>query len=289
MNIQEANNIKNLYKGVSTSKKQDIALKAKKSKKKKILIERPSEEEEEEEDSEREYDEDEIILFIKKFNKFIKKRRPYKGERKKNPRSKRVCYNYGKNRYFITQCTYERNEKDNDKRKKFDKVYKKDKKYTKKKSYDQAHVGQEWNSSEESSESKSDEVTTIVIKGKTLSSKSLFPKLSKHTFLMAMEGRKKVKSNTSFSSKYVTSDENTLSSDNYESSDYDNHFPSELVKNPNAMIKGLMRQVGARDDLLEQQEELLVQEIKISKELKKLLALKKGKVEKLDQELAKSK
>jgi hypothetical protein len=33
MNIQEANNIKNLNKSVSTSKKQDIALKAKKSKK----------------------------------------------------------------------------------------------------------------------------------------------------------------------------------------------------------------------------------------------------------------
>jgi hypothetical protein len=57
MNIQEANNIKNLYKGVSTSKKQDIALKANKSKKKKVLIETPSEEkkeEEEEEDNERE-------------------------------------------------------------------------------------------------------------------------------------------------------------------------------------------------------------------------------------------
>jgi hypothetical protein len=55
------------------------------------------------------------------------------------------------------------------------------------------------------------------------------------------------------------------------------------------MIKGLMRQVRARDELLEQQEELLVQERKISEELKKLLALEKGKVEKLDQELAKSK
>ncbi len=50
MNIQEANNIKNLYKGVSTSKKQDIALKANKSKKKKVLIEIPSEEKEEEEE-----------------------------------------------------------------------------------------------------------------------------------------------------------------------------------------------------------------------------------------------
>ncbi len=61
------------------------------------------------------------------------------------------------------------------------------------------------------------------------------------------------------------------------------------MKNPNAMIKGLMRQVGASDDLLEQQEELIVQERKISEELKKLLALEKGKVEKLDQDLAKSK
>jgi hypothetical protein len=48
MNVQEANNIKNLYKSVSTSKKQDIALKANKSKKKKVLIESPSEKEEEE-------------------------------------------------------------------------------------------------------------------------------------------------------------------------------------------------------------------------------------------------
>jgi hypothetical protein len=67
VNIQEENNIKNLYKGVSTSKKQDITLKANKNNKKKVLIGSPSEEEE---DSEREYDEDEIDLFIKK-------RRPY--------------------------------------------------------------------------------------------------------------------------------------------------------------------------------------------------------------------
>jgi septal ring factor EnvC (AmiA/AmiB activator) len=66
-------------------------------------------------------------------------------------------------------------------------------------------------------------------------------------------------------------------------------LPSKLVKNANTMIKGLMKQIGARDELLEQQEELLVQERKISEELKKLLALEKGKVEKIDQELAQSK
>jgi hypothetical protein len=41
------------------------------------------------------------------------------------------------------------------------------------------------------------------------------------------------------------------------------------------MIKGLMRQVRVRDELLEQQEELLIQERKNSEELKKLLALEK--------------
>jgi hypothetical protein len=143
INIQKVNNIKNLYKGVSTSKKQDITLKANKSKKKKVLIESPSKEEEEEEDNKRKYDEYEVTLFIKKFNKFIKKRRPYKGERKEKPRSKRVCYNCGKNEHFITQYPYERKEEDNDNRNKFYKGYKKDKKYTKKKSYGQAHVDQE--------------------------------------------------------------------------------------------------------------------------------------------------
>jgi hypothetical protein len=71
---------------------------------------------------------------------------------------------------------------------------------------------------------------------------------------MAKESKKKVKSKSS-SSKYVTSIEDTLSSDNYASSDDDDSLPSKLVKTPNAMIKCLMKQVVARDELHEQQEE----------------------------------
>jgi hypothetical protein len=55
------------------------------------------------------------------------------------------------------------------------------------------------------------------------------------------------------------------------------------------MRKGLIKQVIVRNGLLEEQEKLLVQERKSNKELKKLLALEKGKVEKLDQELAQCK
>jgi hypothetical protein len=53
MNIQEANNIKNLYKSILTFTKQDIALKAtNKSKKKKAKIESLSEEEDDEDEKE---------------------------------------------------------------------------------------------------------------------------------------------------------------------------------------------------------------------------------------------
>jgi hypothetical protein len=76
-----------------------------------------------------------MALFIKKFNKFISKKRPLKGDRKEKPRSKWVCYNCGKNGYFIAQCPYERKEEDNNKKKKVDKGYKKDKKLMKKKPY----------------------------------------------------------------------------------------------------------------------------------------------------------
>jgi hypothetical protein len=99
---------------------------------------------------------------------------------------------------------------------------------------------------------------------------------------MTKEGKKKVKTDAPSSPKYITSDKDTLSSDD------DGSLPSELCKNPNAMIKWLIK-LGVRDELLKQQEELLVQERKSNEELKKLLALEKSKVEKLDQKLAQSK
>jgi hypothetical protein len=56
MLVEEANHVKNLSKGITSSKKQNIALKAsKKSKKKQIVIESSSEKEE---DEEKEYDKD---------------------------------------------------------------------------------------------------------------------------------------------------------------------------------------------------------------------------------------
>jgi hypothetical protein len=98
--LEEARYVKNLSKGIVSTKKDVVALKAsKKSKKKQIQVERSSEEEqgEDEEDEEKEYDEEKMAIFIKKFNKYISKRIPFKGDRKEKTRSKRVC----KNDHFI--------------------------------------------------------------------------------------------------------------------------------------------------------------------------------------------
>jgi hypothetical protein len=66
--------------------------------------------------------------------------------------------------------------------------------------------------------------------------------------------QRKVKTDASSSPKYVTSDEDTLSSDiDNASSDDDDSLLSELCKNPNGMIKGLMKQVRVRDELFKQQ------------------------------------
>jgi hypothetical protein len=81
MLVEEANHVKNLSKGITSSRKQGITLTA--SKKKQIVIESSTEEEE---DEEKEYDEDELALFIKKFNKYISKRRSFKGDKKEKTR-----------------------------------------------------------------------------------------------------------------------------------------------------------------------------------------------------------
>jgi hypothetical protein len=113
----------------------------------------------------------------------------------------------------------------------------------------------------------------VAIKGKSYSSKSLFPKLNqvKHTCLMAKEGKRKVKTKGISSSKYVSSDDNDDSDD--DAPPFSNDFNEKRV------IKKLWKKLVAWDQLLEDQEDLLKQERKNTCELKKLLKLEKDKNE----------
>jgi hypothetical protein len=88
MLLEEAKYVRDLSKGLVSDKKDNIAFKAsKKIKKKQVVVESSSEEDEDSDDDEG------MALFIKKYNKFIVKRRANKGYKGEKPRSKgkRIC------------------------------------------------------------------------------------------------------------------------------------------------------------------------------------------------------
>jgi hypothetical protein len=101
---------------------------------------------EEEEDSS-ECDDEDMTLFMKKFKKYIKKKKFTKGGKKLKTNTKRTCYNGGKHGHFIANYPFERRDDSDDKKKykpyKKDKSYKRSDKPYKKKSYGEAHIEQE--------------------------------------------------------------------------------------------------------------------------------------------------
>jgi hypothetical protein len=91
------------------------------------MVESSSEEEEEEDSSE--CDAEEMTLFIRKFKKYVNKKKLSKGDKKFNTKSttQRICYNRGKHGHFIANYPFKR--RDNDDAKKKSRFYKKDKGY----------------------------------------------------------------------------------------------------------------------------------------------------------------
>jgi hypothetical protein len=116
---------------------------------------------------------DDVALFMRKYNKGLKKQ-GYKVVRRKFPnKKKRLCFNCGSSEHLIAKCSYEK--KDNN--------YKKDKKESKheyKKSHKQvgeAHIGHEWDSTKESSSDEDENIATVTIQ-KTSSTPRLFNNIS---------------------------------------------------------------------------------------------------------------
>jgi hypothetical protein len=94
---------------------------------------------------------------------------------------------------------------------------------------------------------------------------------------MTKKNKHKVKTKGISFPKYVSSNDND---------DSDDDAPFSNGINEKAIIKKLGKELVARNQLLEDQEELLEQERKDTCELKKLLKLKKEKNEELTQEFA---
>jgi hypothetical protein len=106
--VEKTQHIKNLSKGIISSKKQDIAFKAtKKSKSKKVVEESSSEKKVDDSDDEStRYDPEGMALFIRRFPKMMGKQKFFKWDKKYKfkPKTKRACYNCGK--YGVTLAFY---------------------------------------------------------------------------------------------------------------------------------------------------------------------------------------
>jgi hypothetical protein len=144
-------------------------------------------------------DNEEMTLIIKSFRQILKqmRRKDYK------PRSKKVCYKCGKPDHFIAKCPISSDsDKGDDKKGK----RKEKKRYYKKKGGD-AHMCQEWDSDESTTDFSSDEDAANIAVTKGL----LFPNVG-HKCLMAKDGKKKKVKSRAFT-KYTTSSDEVSSSD----------------------------------------------------------------------------
>jgi hypothetical protein len=212
---------------------------------------------------------EEMALIIKSFRQILKQRRgkDYK------PRSKRVCYRCGKSDHFIAKCPIS-SESDRDKDKKGKKKEKK--RYYKKKGGD-AHVCQEWDSDESSTDSSSNEDAANIAVNKGL----LFPNVG-HKCLMAKDGKKK-KIHSRATPKYTTSSDEGSSSNNKD--DLLALF-ANLNMEQNKKLNELIENINEKDDLLECQKDLLVKENKKFVKLKNAYAQEVEKCENLSKELS---
>jgi hypothetical protein len=190
-------------------------------------------------------DNEEMTLIIKSFHQILKQRRgkDYK------PRSKKVCYKFGKPGHFIAKCplSSDSDRGDDKKGKRREK-----KRYYKKKGRD-AHDCREWDSDESSTNSFSDEDAANIAVTKGL----LFPNVG-HKCLMAKDDkRKKVKSRAS--TKYATSSDEASSSDNED--DLLTLF-ANLNMQQKEKLNELISAIHDKDELLDTQEDFLIKENK---------------------------
>jgi hypothetical protein len=206
-------------------------------------------------------DNEEMSLIIKSFRQILKQRR---GKDYKS-RSKKVRYRCGKSGHFIAKCPISSgSDRDDDKKGK-----KREKKRYYKKGGD-AHICQEWDSDESSTDSSSDEDAANITVNKGL----LFPNVG-HKCLMSKDDKKK-KVHSRATPKYTTSSDEGSSSD---SEDNLMSLFANLSMDQKKKLNELIEAINEKDELLDSQEDFLIKENKKFVKLKNAYAQEVEKCE----------
>jgi hypothetical protein len=136
-------------------------------------------EEDSDEDSDMNLTPEQMSLFVRKFNKIFKSgflnKSKDKDKIKMKRTSKRPCFGCGKEGHFIVECpNIKVRRRDNNKNDK-----------NKKKEVGEAHLGEEWDSNDDSSDSDDEVGLAIISIGEPINKSSLFEDDFTHTCLMA--------------------------------------------------------------------------------------------------------
>jgi hypothetical protein len=225
---------------------------------------------------------EETAFVIRKYKKFLKSRTSRKDGDERKMKSQRKCYECGEYGHFIAECPKNKNKNEEEKK------YKEKSKEYKNKYQGRAHVGQQWDSSDEDEEPKKQGMATVAMAQES-SSPRLFNNFSDdeyHPLFCLMARGSKVLETTTSSS--LTSSSSTPSDidDLDDEKEIEANMIKKFSKRGYKEIKSLLEKLEKNKVSLHEQEDLLILEKERNLALERRLAEEAAKMEKLTTDLS---
>jgi hypothetical protein len=225
---------------------------------------------------------EETAFAIRKYKKFLKSRASRKGGDERKKKSQIKCYECGEYGHFIAECPKNKNKKEEEKK------YKEKSKEYKNKYQGRAHVGQQWDSSDEDEEPKKHGMATIAMAQESYS-QHLFNNFfddEDHSHFCLMERGRKVQETTTSSSLNSSSSTPSDIDDLDDEKEIEANMVNQFSKKGYKEIKGLLEKLEKKKVSLHEQEDLLILEKERNLTLERCLAKEAAKVEKLTTDLS---
>jgi hypothetical protein len=196
---------------------------------------------------------EETAFSIRKYKKFLKSRASREGGDEIKKKSQRKCYECGEYGYFIAECPKHKNKNEEEKK------YKERSKEYKNKYQGCAHVGQQWDSSDEDEEPKKKGMATVAM-AQGSSSPRLFNNLSDdedHSHFCLMARGSKVQESTVSSSPISSSSIPSSDIENIdEEKEMENNMIKKFGKKGHKEIKRLLDKLEKKKDILHEKDDL---------------------------------